>query len=230
MTVPFAFVSQALQTQPSWFYGAVAVMELLGLITAFAISYFGWKAYSLFKDKRFLYFFIGFAFIGLNLLAHSILNIAINFDFLDFILKNKNAFILSLFFFYYLFILAILLAYASFIIMYSKLDKAAIIILIYVLTLTVGTFYFTSYPKFNIAASVLLAFVVYYTGRNYVQQKTTNSLLVFSAFVLILLSHLLVIMELFIRTFYIFRYVFELAGFICLLVMFLRVMYGGKKK
>ncbi len=230
MTVSLDSVFQVLQTEPSWFYGAVAVIEMLGMITAFAISYFGWRSYALLKDKRFLYFFIGFAFIGLNLLAHSVLNLLINFNVLDFFLANKNAFIAIMFVVYYLFILAILLAYSSFIIMYSKLEQKAVILLIFALTLIVGTFYFTSYPRFNIVAALLLAFVVYYTGKNYFQQKTTNSLLVVSAFVLILLSHLLVLLELVTRVFYLFRYVFELAGFICLLVMLVRVMYGRTKK
>lgn len=230
MTVSISVVYQILQAQPTWFYSIAAVIELLGMLTAFAISYFGWKAYSLFKDRRFLYFFIGFAFIGLNLLAHSTLNLLLNFNFLDVILTNKSASIKLLFFFYYAFVLALLLAYASFIIMYSKLEKKAIILLIYALTALVGTFYFTSYPKFNLVASLLLAFVVYYTGKNYVEKKNTNSLLVLSAFSLILLSHLLVLVELFTTFTYLFRYAFELAGFICLLVMLVRVMYGRTKK
>ncbi len=230
MTVEITSVLQLIRAQPAWFYSVAAVIEILGMLTAFAISYFGWKAYVLFKDKRFLYFFIGFAFIGLNLLAHSTLNLLLNFNVLDFILKNKSAFIRLLFFFYYSFVLAILLAYASFIIMYSKLEKKAVILLIYALTLLVGTFYFTSYPKFNLVASLLLAFVVYYTGKNYSQQRTANSLLVFSSFTLILLSHLLILVEAFTSIFYLFRYIFELAGFVCLLVMLVRVMYGRTKK
>lgn len=221
-----------LTEQPQWFYVVIALIEILGALTAFSISYLGLKAYRLLNDKRMLFLTFGFLFIGLNAVAHAALNLVLNFNFANILLTNKNNYLFfgALFGIYYFFIVAVMLAYTSFIVLYSKLAKKDLMILLFVLTFLVGTFLFRSYYQFNLISAILLAFVVFYTGKNYFERKSTNALLVFGAFTLMALSHLLVLGEMLWSFVYILRYIFLLAGFILLLGMLLRVYLNARKK
>ena len=221
-----------LTEQPQWFYSVIALIEILGIMTAFSISYLGYKAYKLMKDKRMLFFTLGFLFIGLNSAAHAALNLILNFNFANVLLANRNHYLLlgGLFGIYYFFIVAVMLAYTSFIIMYSKLEKKDIIFFLFLLTFLIGTFLFRSYYQFNLMSAVLLGFVVFYTGKNYFKKKSTNAFLVFASFTLMTLSHILVLAENLWSFVYLLRYLFLLIGFILLLSMMLRVYLAAKKR
>ena len=98
-------------------------IEFLGIIVAFMISYLGFKAYKLTKEKKYQYFSWGFLLLAFNFLSHVVLNILVNFNFVEFFVENKfRPFIIPLFGVYYFFLMAALLAYISFAIVYADIN------------------------------------------------------------------------------------------------------------
>lgn len=216
---------------PSWFLGVAAGIEIFCALVALAICFFGYRSYKLMDEKKLLYFSLAFFLIALNLLAHSLLNLAINFNFLKDILgKAAQLGIKLLLGSYFLLIIMVMLAYMSFIIIYSKTTRPGTIAMFYLLTLIIGVMSFQSYLKIHLISAILSGIIVFYTGMNYFKKRNTNSLLVFSAFSLITLFHLMFVLEHFNSVFYNIKYLILLGGFACFLTALLRVYYGRKKK
>ena len=131
---------------------------------------------------------------------------------------------------YYLLLIASLLAYMSFIIIYSKTEKLGSVLLFYLLTLIIGILSFNSYIKINLFSGILVSIIVFYTGVNYFKKKHANSLLIFLAFISIALFHFMFVLEHFHGMFYNIKYLVLALGFVFFLIAMLRVYYGRKKK
>ena len=94
----------------------------------------------------------------------------------------------------------------------------------------VFSYRFQSLTGFNLSASLLLSFIVYYTGINFYNNRKKNACLVFIAFVLLLVGHLLFILERFDDVFFLLGNISQLLGYLSLLTMVTRINKYGRKK
>ena len=174
---------------PGWFNVISSVYNIISFLVAGAISFLGYKAYKLLKDKKYLNFSISFLFITLsfivfmltNLLVYinlgagavKILNI-INWGFISYALLTVAGFFL-------LVLLTFKIRNIKFI---SLLSLAIIAALIF------SDFIMTFIQMFHIILFALTLALSFHYYKNCTEKKTTNSKLVFSAFSLIMISHI----------------------------------------
>jgi hypothetical protein len=213
-------------------YSAMATsIETLGVIVSLIISYFAYKGYKLTNEKKYKYFFYGFLFLAVNFLAHVVLNVLVNLDYVKyFVQKRYLPYIAPLFSVYYFFLIAALLAYVSFAIVYADVKHPKKIWLFYLWAFLLGAYTFRNQVQFNILSAIPLSFVALLAFEKYQEHKNKNQLFTSLSFFSLFLYHVLVIFQLQSRNIYIIRYFILLFGLVLLLVTLLRIFYGRKKK
>lgn len=213
-------------------FSALAIgIEILGIIVSFLICYFAYKGYKLTTEKRYKYFSYGFLFLGLNFLSHVILNILVNMDYVQYFVEREyTPVILSLFGIYYLFLIAVMLAYMLLAMVYSEAKSQKWTWLFFFWAIVIGTYAFRDQTTFNLFSAIPLSFIVFITFEKYLQTKNKNLLFTSMSFLCLFLFHVLVLIELINKTIYIVRYLILLVGLILLLITLLKIFYGRKKK
>jgi hypothetical protein len=224
------FTTLAIVPFTQLFYGYAVAIETLGMIVAFLISFLGYKAFKLTKESKYKYFFYGFLFLALNFLAHVILNLLVRFGYVKFFLEKRyTLYIAPLFAGYYFFLIALILAYISFAILYSDVKKTKTVWLYYVWAFVIGAYSFRDYVQFNIMAAVPLSFVCMLIYKKYKENKNKNLLMTFYAFLSLFLFHALTALEPVTSLFYVVRYSILLIGLVLLFITLIKI-HGRKKK
>ncbi len=225
-----SFEISTLFSDPQAFRLFSTIVQALGIVVAFMISYLGFKAYKLTNDRKYKYFFYGFLFLSLSFLANVILNILLRLGYAKyFVEKRYTPYIAPMFGIYYFFLIAVMLAYVSLAIVYSDIKKPNKIWLFYFWTFIVGVYTFRDYLLFNMFSALLLSFVVLFTFEKYRESRKKNQLAIFLAFLSLFLFHFLVIIEKYATIILPIRYIILLAGLVLLLVTLLKI-HGRKKK
>ena len=221
---------------PKAFYGITLGIKIFSMIIAFFIFYYGLKAYRLTKDRKFLYFGLGFlsllgAFIilGLTLIIHTGALLFFNFD----LTQYRN--LIDVYHLIYLLdIVLVLFAYMIFIITFLKIQRKDVVLMLmlFIVALAVPSYYW-SYTYFNLVSIGLLGFVIYYQGGIYSHRKSTNQFLVLLAFIFLAISHIfamLVQVKGYSTLFYVLQEVAQLFAFMSLLGLLGKVYLTVKKK
>lgn len=212
--------------------GPGVVIQFFGALVALAIALFGFKAYRLTEDKKYLYFSGAFGLLSIELFFYAATLLARfvyyeNFKHIDpgFLLNISQGVKFVLMF-------AILMAYAIFVIIYGRMGSRSVMALVgaLVLALVVYSYRFQSLTGFNLSAALLLLFIVYYTTINFYKTQKKNAFLVLLAFVLLLVGHLLFIVERFDSVFFLLGNISQLVGYLSLLLMVVRINKYGRKK
>ncbi|MEW6062866.1 MAG: hypothetical protein AB1571_00640 [Nanoarchaeota archaeon] len=216
---------------PIWFYKLDTIIQFFGALVALLISYYTYKAYKLSSKKAHLYFSIAFALLGLNLIIYSIVLPA------WMVVYAGSGFIVDIFslpvlllgskILNILYVFSYLMAYSLLIFVYSKIERKSMIALTALFTLVISIYssiIYSSYSTqifmaFNIISLMLLSIIVFFTYKNYMQKKNRSSFLVLSAFLLIAVSHLLMLFESFNNAFFLSAHVAQLLGYISLLIV-----------
>ena len=236
-------------------YWLDAIVQFFGALIALFVSISSYKTYKVTSNKKFLYFCLAFLFLTIDMLIYAVLIPALSIygNVIGDVYAGNLLYISRALNFVY--IIFTLMAYLMFIFVYSKLEKKTImgLLILLVSALAINSFIlalilhpFTqnlSVISFNLSAALLLLFSVFYTGRNYSRKKELNSLLVFLTFVLITIAHLVFAIPLcsnlwnfcnFLKpsvdNFYLVGHVAQLIGYLSLVILYLRVYYGRKKK
>ncbi|MBN2421567.1 hypothetical protein JXB27_04785 [Candidatus Woesearchaeota archaeon] len=205
--------------------------QLLGVVVAFMISYLGFKAYRLTRDKKYKYFFIGFFFMGASFLANAVLNIIIQSGNIGYFLEKRyEPFIAPLFGGYYFLLIGMMLAYVSLAILYSGAGSSKNVGLFYFWALVIGAYSFKESVLFNTLCGMILSFVVLYSFDKYRANQNKSTLLTYLAFFCLFLFHALVWLQQVMPVFLIVRQIILLLGLVMLLAPMLRIFYGRKKK
>lgn len=209
-----------------------------GLIAAFT-AWYGFKAYKLTSNKRYFYFTLAFILLSLELIIFGIVAPAImayyryfhgfNVTYLLYLVHGLNI----------IFVFSTLMAYSLFILIYSKLERLSLTLLVTTLILSLaGYSYYLAYIGeayasrlgFNLVSIMLLSFIILYAARNYAFRRSVNSLLVLITFIFIGLGHVLFVFDRFSNLLNLYGFIIQLVGYITLFIMFLRINYGQKKK
>jgi hypothetical protein len=206
------------------------------MIIAFLIFYYGYKAYKLTQDKKYLYFGLGFlsllgAFVvlGITLIIHTGALLFFRFN-----LAQYKDFIDIYHLIYLIDIILVLFAYMIFIIVFLKIQRKDVILmlLLFVVGLAVPS-YIWSYTYFNLVSIGLLGFIIYYQGSIYLNKKSVNQFLVLLAFILLAISHIVAIFQQipgYSTSSYIIVHVTQLLAFISLLGLVGMVSLNVRKK
>lgn len=214
-----------------WFRMFSTSIQVLGVIVAFMISYLGFKAYRLTKDKKYKYFFIGFFFMGASFLANVVLNLIIQSGNIGYFLEKRyELFVAPLFAGYYLLLIGMMLAYVSLAVLYSDTKNSKNIGLFYFWAFVVGAYSFRESVLFNTLCAVILSFVVLYSFDKYRTNQNKSTLITYFAFFCLFLFHALVWLQQVMPAFVIIRHIILLAGLIMLLAPLIKIFYGRKKK
>jgi len=189
-------------------------MEFIAFIIAIAIANQALKGYRLSKEKTLLYLNLSFVLIGSGLLVDGLASLVI-------LLAHARRGFLYLFpVGYTINFLAQLIAYG--LLIYAYIHQArgvtgpAVLAALPVL-----------FVERNAVTELILIFLLVYiatqTGINYSINKNTNSMLVFGAFVSLVLAHVFFLIFTLLPIFFVFAHCAQLFGFILLLGMLLKV-------
>ena len=208
---------------PTWFFGANAGLEFLAMIASILIMYFAYRSYKLSSQRKFFYLGLAFFFIGISFFARTITHLL-------FYIFGANSLLTS--FLQHInygspfYMLITLLGYLIILAVITKMFDRYSLLMIFLLALAGIMFSANPLQLFHIFSLIILFFILWKQLENYFQTRNANALLVFTAFLLMLVGHTLFITISYIKieyVFYILAHVFQLLGYGALLLAMLRV-------
>ncbi|MBI4155095.1 hypothetical protein HY498_03350 [Candidatus Woesearchaeota archaeon] len=167
-------------------------LNLISIIVAAVIAYYGYKAYKFTNEKKYAFFGLSFLLqvIGYVILITAfIVHKTTQYFFPEAVpelIKNIVPLYHSI---YGVYILFTLTAYTLFILIYSEIKERPHLTLIGFLILALMYPAYHSFRFFNAVAIGLILFILYYQITAYREKKELNKMLVIIAFFLFLLSH-----------------------------------------
>jgi hypothetical protein len=180
------------------FYGIDSLVEFLIIIVSLVISYYSHKVYKLLKDKNYKFFSLAFLFIAISFVFKILSNLTIvnkviiekaNFVFVIFKEFQYMQLINFLSFIFYKTLNMIGFLFLFFIV--TRTEKRENIFLYFYLSIIV--IMFSIYDKFNFIFHLTLIFILFsltiHFYDNHKKIRSKNTLLVFLAFLIILISH-----------------------------------------
>jgi len=199
---------------PSWFFGFDSLMEFIAFVIAIAIANQALKGYRLSKEKTLLYLNISFVLIGAGLLVDGLSSLIVLLE------GARRGFLYAFAVGYSIYFVAQLLAYG--LLVYAYIYQARSVTSPALLAAVPLLFF-----ERNVVTELILIFLLVYiatqTGINYSINKTTNSMLVFGAFVSLVVAHGFFLIFIVAPIFFPLAHIAQLLGFLLLLAMLLRV-------
>ncbi|MBS3066540.1 hypothetical protein J4205_01830 [Candidatus Pacearchaeota archaeon] len=204
---------------PNWFFTTSIVFEIIFAVVTALVAFLSFKVYNLSKQNEFRLFGLGFTFISLSYIIWSLINLFL-LDQLNESIKvlSFQQFVslgaLGIYFYMLLFIVGLVT------LNYTTLkEKNKSIYIIILLTSLVGIV--TSFNKgftFQILSSILLAFLLIHFAYQVKRNKNIKSILVFAAFLALVVSHIIFIFSTTQYVYYVAGHIFELIAYILILV------------
>jgi hypothetical protein len=207
-------------------------MELVAFIIALAIAYHALKGYRLTKQRTLWYVHFSFGVLSAGLLIDSLAG------FIGIAARTLRGTIAFTTIGYSIYFFAQLLGYS--ILIYAYVSQTRTLNISTSPVLLASLFGFATLQaapgivarlfgplEYHPVSEILLLFLVFYvavqTGTNYSTTKDRNAFLVFLAFLLLALSHLLFILEPISPLLFVIGHLLQLSGFVSFLAMLLRV-------
>ncbi len=189
------------------------IMETVSAIISFSVAYYSMKAFKITQNRSLMYLYYGFSILGACMLTRVIATTYIVA--LARSLEAKTRILVSTASLIYGAMRTA--SYALFVLAYitraggePKLETAIIAPIIL-------------NPYFEFIEVALLIYVVAQSAINFIELKNANSLLIFSGFTLILISHLAFMYSIIMKPVYVLAHILQLLGFTSMLIMLLRV-------
>jgi hypothetical protein len=189
-------------------------MEFIAFVIAIAIANQALKGYRLSKEKTLLYLNISFVLIGAGLLVDGLASLIV------LLAHARRAFFYPFAVGYSIYFVAQVVAYG--LLVYAYIHQARGVSGPAVLAAAPFLF-FERNAVTELILIFLLAYIATQTGINYSINKNSNSMLVFGAFVSLVVAHVFFLVFIVVPIFFVFAHVAQLLGFLLLLVMLLRV-------
>ena len=199
---------------PFWFFGFDSFMEFIAFAIAMAVAFQAMKGYTLARERTLLYLNISFLLLGAGLLVDGLANLIVLLS-----RFHRNLLYLSRVG-YTINFLAELVAYLILVVVYLQQTHASggqIAVAVLPIALL------ESNPFTELILIFLLVYISAQTAINYNLSKSTNSLLVFGAFVSLALAHVFFLLFTIAPIFFPFAHICQLFGFLLLLGMLFRV-------
>lgn len=180
-----SWIDDMVFNSPQWFNIVSTFYHLISFLVAGAITLLGYKAYKLMKSKKYLNFALAFFFITLSFIVLAITNILVYFNLGTEIFRIFSIINIG-------FIIYALLTIAGFFLLVMLTFKVKDVKIIAILA--VGMIaalallpFIKTFHTILLALTLLLSYCFY---ENCKRKKTVNSKLVFSAFILMMTSHI----------------------------------------
>ncbi|MEK6859254.1 MAG: hypothetical protein AABX54_00415 [Nanoarchaeota archaeon] len=219
------------------FYGIDSIVEFLIILVSLIIAYQSNKIYNLIKDKTYRFFSFAFLAIAISFVFKILSNLTIMYRM---IIEKAN----FIFVIWHQFQYMQLINFLGFI-FYKTFNIIGFLILFFIITKTKDKEKIFLFIYFSIIAIVLsiyfdfifhitlvwiLLFLTSHFYENHKNHRTTNTLLVFIAFLLMLISHSSFIFEAINPWFYLIGEILLLIGFFCLLINQIKLKRQSKDK
>jgi hypothetical protein len=189
-------------------------MEFIAFVIAIAIANQALKGYRLSKERTLLYLNISFVLIGAGLLVDGLSSLIVLLE------GARRGFLYAFAVGYSINFVAQLLAYG--LLVYAYVHQARSVTGPALLAAMPFLFF-----ERNAVTELILIFLLVYiatqTGINYSLSKTTNSMLVFGAFLSLVVAHVFFLIFTVAPIFFPFAHIAQLFGFLLLLAMLLKV-------
>lgn len=183
-------------------------MQIIDATIAFAVGYYALKGYRLVKERTLFFLHFSFVLLGVGLLIDGVVGVPV-LAFRGLLPITTISYLLRM--------ISEIVAYSLLLFAHLRQTKsfmgaAAISAML---------------PDYNPFLEILVFFLVAYlatqAAMNYSVKKERNSLLVFVGFLLLAISHTFFIFPPIVRLFFVAAHVSQLAGFLALLAMLIRV-------
>jgi hypothetical protein len=200
---------------PAWFFGFGSLMEFIAFVIAIAIANEALKGYKMLKEKTLLYLNLSFVLIGAGLLVDALASMIV------FLAGARRGFLYPFAVGYTINFLAQVIAYG--LLVYAYVHQARSVTEGPLLVAALPFLFFERNAFTELILIFLLVYIATQTGINYSMNKSTNSLLVFAAFVSLCIAHVFFLIFIVAPIFYPLAHIAQLCGFLLLLAMLLRV-------
>ncbi|MGA2783159.1 MAG: hypothetical protein ABSF09_00475 [Candidatus Bathyarchaeia archaeon] len=197
------------------FFGFDSLMELVGFAIAIAVAFQAMKGYTLAKERTLLYLNFSFILLGAGLLVEGLANLVVLFSRFH---RGGLLFLSSVG--YTINFFAEVLAFGILIFAYLQQTRAWSMQLA---AAALPIMLVERNPFTELILIFLLVYIAAQTAINYSISKTTNALLVFSAFTSLVIGHVFFLLFTVSPIFFPFAHIFQLFGFLLLLAMLFRV-------
>jgi hypothetical protein len=188
-------------------------MEFIAFVIAIAIANQALRGYKLSKEKTLLYLNLSFVLIGAGLLVDGLSSLIV------FLAGARRGFLYPFAIGYTINFLAQVIAYG--LLVYAYIHQARSVSP--TLLAAMPFLFFERNAFTELILIFLLVYIATQTGINYSINKSTNSMLVFAAFMALSVAHIFFLIFTVAPIFYPFAHIAQLCGFLLLLAMLLRV-------
>ncbi len=223
---------------PDWFLGKDVLIDGFSFIVLFIFSFLAIRYFRMNrKNRKFLYLGVGFGLIALAQIATILTKIVLYYDF-SFVQEIGKAIITSqavksvdifyyigFFFHKFLTLLGLYVIYRLPRKRKSYGDYFLILYFIIISALISKQFFYV----FHLTALFFLVFIAGNYYEIYKKNKSTNTLILISAFGILALSQLIFVLSN-IETIFVAGNIVELIGYVILLILIIRIFQYGKKK
>lgn len=220
---------------PTWFYGIDTLFEVISLMVAFLVGYFGYKAYKLTNDKKYLYFASAFFIISVSFFIKIITNVVVEYQtvrqmvygLLVVTMYTTKRF--DLLYWYGLILYKMLMISALIIIflLSARIKDAKIALLLFYFAFLASVFSHYSYYVYHTTSAFLFAMIAYCHSKNSRIKKIKkrgSANFVNVSFILLFLSQISFIFISVHDSFYVIGEIIQLTGYLFLLYAFILVL------
>ncbi len=212
------------------FYGIDSLVEFLIVIVAGIISLYSHKIYKMIKEENYRYFSWAFLSVAISFLFKVLSNftimnrISIHQANFIYIITTQSQYMPVIDFFSFTFYkIFLLVGFLILFLILTKSDKKENVFLFVYLSIIAILFSIYFNFIFFITTLLILILLTVHFYHNYNVHRTVNSLLVYLGFILVSISHSLLIFEDVHSLFYIFGEGLLLIGFLCLLINHIKI-------
>jgi hypothetical protein len=219
------------------FYGIDSLIEFLIILVAAIVSLYSHKIYKIVKDQNYKFFSIAFLLIAISFVFKILSNFTIlnrvkiqGVNFVYTVLSQPSYMPLVDFISFTLYKIFYLLGFLILFLILTKTDKKDKIFLFIYLSIIAILFSIYLNFVFHITLFLILLFLTIHFYENHKNHKTTNSMLVFVGFLIILIAHLSFLFSDMGSLFYMIGEGLLLIAFLSLLINQVKLRKSSKKK
>lgn len=209
---------------PYSFLGFDSLIYLIAAIIGFVVAYYAYKTHQLTSNRSHAYLYYGFAILSIGFLILSLTSFYsfVNYKVLCTSPENCYSAIFDTTwdmrdFGYWIYYITSLVGYSLFALMYlPELRKKAAPVF--------GIFaWWVVFPYFHLLSFLIICYVIFKSLINYLDSRNSNTFLVFLAFLLMGLFHVMLFLTTYGKVIYVAAHVLLFIGFISLLSVLVRI-------
>jgi len=221
---------------PQWFFGPDILIDFFSFVVLFLFAIISLKYYGMSKNKGLLYLGISFFLVGLGELSRIIMNFGLYYNFTvtynigkmivtSEIVKSIDVIYGLGFFFYRFFVM--LGFYFIYYINKKKKSRIEHLIMIYFI-LIAAIFTSNAYGVFHMTVTVFLAVIFAHYWKVYKKTKSENTHLLAAAFLVLVVSNVIMIFSRLNAGAYLVANLMELGSYILFLFVIIRIYKHGR--